>query len=55
MVHPPLTVADLLLKPLVEPLGDFTQEDAGFAARIEEGGLFVVPQFRWKQVKDPVR
>ena len=34
VVYPLLAVGDLLLKPLVEPLGDFTQEDAGFAAGI---------------------
>ena len=34
VVYPLLAVGDLFLKRLVEPLGDFTQEDAGFAAGI---------------------
>jgi hypothetical protein len=41
-----LTIWQLLLQPLVEPLDDLSEEYSRFTSRIEKPGILVGPQGR---------
>ena len=54
VVNARLPVGDFLFQTFVEPFGDFAQEDAAFADRVEKARVFVAPQLAWQQIEHPV-